>query len=220
MLEERGLLREVEPTRHMVPHGDRSGVVIEPYLTDQWYVDAKPLAEPALAAVREGKTQFVPENWEKTYFQWLREHRALVHLAPALVGPPDPGLVRAGRQDLRRVDRGRGAGPRRARSTTASDVALTPRRGRARHLVLLGAVAVLDPRLAGRDRRSSQRYYPTNTLVTGFDIIFFWVARMMMMGLHFMDECRSTTVFIHALVRDEKGAKMSKSKGNVIDPLD
>ena len=93
------------------------------------------------------------------------------------------------------------------------------RRGRARHLVLLGAVAVLDARLAGRRRRRSKRYYPTNVLVTGFDIIFFWVARMMMMGLHFMKDVPFPTVYIHALVRDEKGAKMSKSKGNVIDPL-
>ena len=94
-LEELGFIEKIEPNTHMVPHGDRSNVVIEPYLTDQWYVDAKTLAKPAIAAVRAGATQFVPKNWEKTYFDWMREHRALVHLAPALVGPPDPGLVRA-----------------------------------------------------------------------------------------------------------------------------
>ncbi len=216
LLEESGALVEIEPHTHMVPHGDRSGVVIEPYLTDQWYVNVKPLAERALGAVREGKTKFVPENWEKTYFQWLENiepwcvSRQLWwgHQIPAWYDDQGNVFV-AGSEEEAKAE---------ARSKHGKEVALR----RDEDVLDTWFSSALWPfSTLGWPEKTPElgRYYPTNTLVTGFDIIFFWVARMMMMGLHFMDEVPFDTVYIHALVRDEKGAKMSKSKGNVIDPL-
>ncbi len=217
MLEERGFLEAIEPHLHAVPHGDRSGVVIEPYLTDQWYVNVKPLAERALQAVRDGKTKFVPENWEKTYFQWLENiepwcvSRQLWwgHQIPAWYDD-EGGVFVAVSEDEAKAE---------ARAKHGRDVPLHRDED------------VLDTWFSSglwpfstlgwpNDTPEVKRYYPTDVLVTGFDIIFFWVARMMMMGLHFMDEVPFHTVYIHALVRDEKGAKMSKTKGNVIDPLE
>jgi valyl-tRNA synthetase len=216
-LEEKEFLVQIEPHTHMVPHGDRSGVVIEPYLTDQWYVNVKPLAERALAAVRKGQTRFVPENWEKTYFQWLENiepwcvSRQLWwgHQIPAWYDDEGNAYV-AMSEDEAKAE---------ARARQGRDVPLT----RDEDVLDTWFSSALWPfsTLGWPDGTPElKRYYPTNTLVTGFDIIFFWVARMMMMGLHFMDEVPFDTVYIHALVRDEKGAKMSKSKGNVIDPLE
>jgi valyl-tRNA synthetase len=216
-MQDLGLLEKVEPHTHMVPHGERSSVVIEPYLTDQWYVDAKTLAQPAIAAVREGRTTFVPKSWEATYFNWMDNIQPWCvsrqlwwgHQIPAWYGPDGKVFVALGEAEAKaEADRHYGADTTLKRDEDVLDTwfssALWP----------FSTLGWPDetPELA--------RFYPTDVLVTGFDIIFFWVARMMMAGLHFMREVPFHTVYIHALVRDERGAKMSKSKGNVIDPLE
>jgi valyl-tRNA synthetase len=234
-LEDFGFLERIEPNTHMVPHGDRSGSVIEPYLTDQWYVDAKTLAQPAIAAVRKGETTFVPKNWEKTYFEWMENIQPWCisrqlwwgHQIPAWYGPD--GKVFVAETEEEAVGNALGY--------YAEQEVITPEQGREMALdrnkradFITRDEDVLDTWFSSAlwpfstlgwpdDDTDVKRYYPTNVLVTGFDIIFFWVARMMMMGLHFMKDVPFPTVYIHALVRDEKGAKMSKSKGNVIDPL-
>jgi valyl-tRNA synthetase len=216
MMEEHELLAEVSDHKHMVPHGDRSGAVLEPRLTDQWYVDAKTLAQPALAAVREGRTNFVPKNWEKTYFDWLENIQPWCvsrqlwwgHRIPAWYDEDGNVFVEDSEE----------AALAAARAKHGRDVALT----RDEDVLDTWFSSALWPfsTLGWPDEtKELDRYYPTNVLVTGFDIIFFWVARMMMMGLYFKKEVPFHDVYIHALVRDEKGAKMSKSKGNVIDPV-
>jgi valyl-tRNA synthetase len=230
-----GFLERIEPNTHTVPHGDRSGVVIEPYLTDQWYVDAKTLAQPAITTVRAGETSFVPKNWEKTYFEWMENIQPWCisrqlwwgHQIPAWYGPDGKIFVAETEE----------AAVGHALGYYVEQEVITPEQGREMALdrdkragFITRDEDVLDTwfssalwpfsTLGWPDVTAEvKRYYPTNVLVTGFDIIFFWVARMMMMGLHFMKEIPFSTVYIHALVRDEKGAKMSKSKGNVIDPL-
>jgi valyl-tRNA synthetase len=267
-----GYLEKIEAHVHTVPHGDRSGVVIEPWLTDQWYVDAKTLTEPALAAVREGKTNFIPKNWEKTYFDWLENIQPWCvsrqlwwgHQIPAWYGPkqrdtsttePGTGLlaeftgetaieIRGQRSSIfasaaddwqvfvesseeeaikaaeayygRRVEI---IGENDEMYQGVPDVISIWRDGDVLDTWFSSALWPFSTLGWPDETADLKRRYPTSVLVTGFDIIFFWVARMMMMGLHFMDEVPFHDVYIHALVRDEKGAKMSKSKGNVVDPL-
>ena len=216
-MESLGLLEKVEDNEMTVPYGDRSGVVIEPWLTDQWFVDAKTLAEPAVRAIEEGRTKFVPKYWENTYFEWMKNIQPWCvsrqiwwgHQIPAWFGPDGEIFVELTEAEaLTSAQKFYGKPTDLSRDQDVLDTwfssALWP-------FSTLGWPAE-TPEL--------NKYYPTDVLVTGFDIIFFWVARMMMMGLHFMKEVPFHTVYIHALVRDEKGQKMSKSKGNVMDPLE
>jgi valyl-tRNA synthetase len=235
MMEARGLLAATEPHTHVVPHGERSGAVVEPWLTDQWYVDAKTLAQPALAAVREGRANFIPRNWGKTYFDWLENiepwciSRQLWwgHQIPAWYAPW--GAIYVAETEEEAIAEALGDAVTREiyDDEEAARIAEDPQRSRE---LLTRDEDVLDTWFSSAlwpfstfgwpdETPELKRYYPTSVLVTGFDIIFFWVARMMMMGLHFRHEVPFRDIYIHALVRDERGAKMSKSKGNVIDPL-
>jgi len=214
-----GLLAKIEPTSHTVPHGDRSNDVIEPWLTDQWYVNAGELAKPAIAAVETGKTTFVPKNWEKTYFEWMRNIQPWCisrqlwwgHQIPAWYGPDGHVFVAYDEGEARAQADKHYAGSNAPTTLTRDDDVLD---------TWFSSALWPFSTLGWPDETPELKlYYPTSVLVTGFDIIFFWVARMMMMGLHFMKEVPFHDVYIHALVRDERGQKMSKSKGNVIDPL-
>ncbi len=252
MMEERELIEKTDEHTHMVPHGDRSNVPIEPYLTDQWYVNAKVLAAPAIASVREGRTAIVPKSWERTYFDWMENIQPWCisrqlwwgHRIPAWYGPKRNGGGFAFDELETFVEGSEAAAQEAAGKHYRHGVVVMPSSQAAaaywaeafKNDQPLPAIPlwrdedVLDTWFSSAlwpfstlgwpdETPELKRYYPTSALVTGFDIIFFWVARMMMMGLHFMKKEPFHTTYIHGMVRDEKGAKMSKSKGNVVDPL-
>ncbi|MCQ8240605.1 valine--tRNA ligase [Rhizosaccharibacter radicis] len=216
-LERLGWLDKAEAHVHQVPHAERGGAVVEPRLTTQWYCDAATLAKPAIKAVEQGRVEFVPRQWENTFFSWMRDIQPWCisrqlwwgHRIPAWYGPDGEVFV--------------------ATDEAAAQAKALAHYGRA--VTLERDPDVLDTWFSsalwpfstlGWPQRTPElaRYYPGDVLVTGFDIIFFWVARMMMMGLHFMEDVPFRKVFMHGLVRDERGQKMSKSKGNGIDPLE
>ncbi|MDR0744854.1 MAG: valine--tRNA ligase [Holosporales bacterium] len=215
-LKEDQLLVKEEEITHTLPYGDRSGTVIEPMLTDQWFVDAKRLADAAIKAVEEGKVRFYPEKWKNTYFEWMKNiepwciSRQIIwgHQIPAWYGPNGEIFVEKSEQEaIEAAKKADIAGDQLTRETDVLDTWFSSG---------LWPFATLG---WPEQTKMSQMFYPTTTLVTGFDIIFFWVARMMMMSMYFMNEIPFKDIYVHALVRDEKGQKMSKSKGNVMDPL-
>ncbi|MGW8281264.1 valine--tRNA ligase [Sphingomonas aurantiaca] len=212
-VDKEGVEHDAEPRTIQTPYGDRSGVVIEPWLTDQWYVDAKTLAQPAIEAVRVGAIDIVPKTWEKTFFNWMENIQPWCvsrqlwwgHQIPAWFGPDGTPYVAETEAEAQALA---GAGVALVRDPDVLDTwfssALWP-------FATMGWPEESDPTLGGR--------YPNDVLISGFDILFFWNARMMMQGLHFMKDVPFRTLYLHGLVRAADGAKMSKSKGNVVNPL-
>src|SRR5690349_10169011 len=216
-MEEAGLVEKIEPHTHTVPYGDRGGVPVEPFLSEQWYANAKKLAEQPIAAARDGRVTFVPERGREEFFRWMENiqpwsiSRQLWwgHQIPAWYGPDKKIFVAMSEAEARAE----------ARAHYGKDVALE----RDPDVLDTWFSSALWPfsTLGWPDETAAlKKYYPTNVLVTGWDILFFWVARMMMMGMYFMKDVPFRTVYLHGLVTDEKGQKMSKSKGNAMDPLE
>ena len=218
LLKEKGFIEKIEDYKTTIPYGDRSNTIVEPYLTHQWFCNAEELAKQAMKVVKDGETKFFPSNWEKTYFQWMENIRPWCisrqiwwgHQIPVWYGPDGKEFCAETEEEAKNL---------------AIDYY------KADKIILKRDQDVLDTwfssalwpfsTLGWPDKEQTlDTFYPNSVLVTGFDIIFFWVARMMMMGNKFMSETPFKTVYVHALVRDEKGQKMSKSKGNVIDPLE
>lgn len=250
--EDNDLMAEIEKLKIEQPFGDRSNVVIEPWMTDQWYVDAKTLAQPAIAAVKEGKTRFVPQNWEKTYYNWMDNIQPWCISRQLWWGHRIPVWYGETLEDLKNAEGLVGARKTFVAETEeqmldiakeyygdAIDIQIADApiwgggrsAGEPSSVILYRDEDVLDTWFSSalwpfstqgwpNETDDLKTFYPTATLVTAFDIIFFWVARMMMQGIQFMGEVPFKDVYIHALVLDEKGQKMSKSKGNAMDPLE
>ena len=218
LLKEKGFLEKIEDYKTTIPYGDRSNTVVEPFLTHQWFCNAEELAKQAMKVVKDGDTKFFPSNWEKTYFQWMENIRPWCisrqiwwgHQIPVWYGPDGKEFCAETEEEAKNL----------AVDFYKADKIILKRDQDVLDTWFSSALWPFSTLGWPNKEQTLDTFYPNSVLVTGFDIIFFWVARMMMMGNKFMSETPFNTVYVHALVRDEKGQKMSKSKGNVIDPLE